>query len=418
MKKLGKLLLVLVLIVATFSSSLLVARAEPTDPITGEVDDSTIINGDDGGIGGSRDRSIRYYFPNGNMHDHKWTFTRFEWAVNDGVVKAYALYGCTAYSGVHCCAEVQAVVMPLEGQPGSYRASVTAERAPDGKERTEVMSTHHTTHDWIFDRFEWVKTDGVKAYALYHCRYNRNDKIEVEAAVTHDPDPNAAPLYIEYWAEISSAQSPDGRSHSNNLCKDDHHIHNWVFDGFEWDLTNFIWRENYSIKAYAVYHCSKGCAEKHYVQAKVGCVPEAEVIKCDAFVSSEESLDNWEYFDAYTIEGCSHLWIFDGFEWDTTDGVKATAVYHCAKGCGETHRIEASVTKLQGTVVPTYMATITAEQSADHKAHSGRKIVTPTPKPFPKPVIDDNPIVGPREWREIDPGKPIIVTPIFTPVTP
>jgi len=563
-KKLSKLVLVLALIVATLGSSLLVARAEP---ITDEVDDSTIINDDGGGTGsGGGYRGTRYCYPHGAVEKNSWQFIRIEWEVDGHDVKAYALYGGLASS----YAEVQADVKPVRSQPGHYKATVTAEKSLTGYEYTDVMSTYHSNHEWILDRFEWDKTDGVKANAVFHCRYNRNDTCEVPAFTCKSMYFTDGPFYYEYHATVGDSNrpdypSPDGKQYNDYLEYDSHHRHEWVFDRIEWDLSRFVWGKNFNICAYAVFHCPNACHTERFVPATVSLKPSTGDIQCNAYVSTEDSLDHWEYWDSMTIEHLSHEWvfdriewdrsegikayalyhcspdycheqlmvpatvtykgnkqyvatvpataapdetertdemytnhtdhnwvfdrfewdvtdhwdikadavyhcsydcseshriaatvknirsqpglyqatvtdaespdeeghtevmstyhtdhnwIFDGFEWDTTDGVKATAVYHCSYGCSETHRIEASVTKVPGTVVPTYVAKITAEQSADHKAHSGRKIVTPTPKPFPKPVIDDNPIVGPWERREIDPGKPIIVTPILNPIKP
>jgi len=471
-KRLGKLILALALAAAMFVSLVPVARAEdssPRDPITDEVDDSTIINGDGGGTGSggsgsgtgnegtnhdetglAENRNDRGYggtryrfFCNGEKpcyHD-RWLLRYVDWDVSDdGEVKAYAHYGCGIYSMAGdfagekyidngCRAVVPLTVEPVEGQPGSYQATVYHEyysyidsggvpevfvgphiygvRFPGGRinhneghsPHTETMSIDHTDK-WIFDRFEWDMTGScVKANALYHCKYNCNEKTVAPAEV-REISSGCYMAVVGYSLELigssfEGCSSPDGGFHCSSEIRRNHTSHDWVCDGFEWDTSgwdasDFVWDEGVDVVSFArthlkvnlVFHCPYGCGETCSVPVSFGRTgatsrPTATALSFDVCVFDDESPDHWDHYDRLTIKHSSHEWTFDGLEWDTSDGVKATAHYHCANAfCHGLRDVSAIVTNGDsGTAVHTYQAVITAGMAPDGNEFSETKTI-------------------------------------------
>jgi len=185
------------------------------------------------------------------------------------------------------------------------------------------------------------------------------------------------------------------------------HLHWWKSEGFEWDLNN-------GIHAYAKYSCrGVDCDETCRVEATVTQLSHGIVSEFEAKITKEEAPDMKERTDTMTI-----LPTFGGFEWDTTNGVKAYGLYICrVPGCFDHKaRIEATVTKVDAySIVPKYKAVITAEQAPDGNAQEETKTVTFTPVIGPRTRVDDGIISPPTpRYRAGDEG---IIAPI-TPVTP
>ena len=372
MKKLGKLVLVLALIVATLSSSLLVARAEP---ITDEVDDSTIINDDGGGTGSGG---------SGSSHTHNWRYCRFYWYGWNDEVSAeveYTCYNCpdantdTGYRVEHVKAEVKE-------ENGVYTATISKSRALDHTARSDSHK-----HKWQFDGFEWEMTDdGLKAYGYYHCtkKFELDPcraKREIQATVT---DIKSQPCMC--MAVIPEEQSPDGDKHYEYYNKL-HPVHEWIFDGFVWDFSEHDWQTNTGVKIYALYYCRFDRNEQCRVLTKFVAAVTPLFAVAQAHITETDSLDN-EAHVAYSLFAIPHVsdsemqqwifarydWTFEGFEWDMTDSVKAYAVFRCEKLKDtdlEYVKIEATVTGSgSGTVIHTYEAVVSAELTPDKKEYS------------------------------------------------
>jgi len=433
-KRLGKLILALALAAAMFASLVPVARAEdssPRGPITDEVDDSTIINDDGGGTGsGSSDDGngygkTRYKWPHGGglCQHYSWELDRIVWDVSDdGEIKAYAYYKCDRNS---CNAEVPLEAEPVSGQPGSYRVTTSKyyssnyERTtfiiwtvryegttinfdkPYGDQVTDEMSVHHTDHSWILDRFEWSfqraswdpdKIIYAKADAVFYCRYNRNEKTTVPAEVK-DYISGASGCWDGYTATVGTSNypSPNGRKYSETLEEknlDCSNYHKWICDGFKWDTSewdDYVWSGSASFavqhvpKANLHFHCAHGCGETQTIPAEVRFAGTngwpVTTLQFQAYVSGYDSPTYWEYWETLTMKHDGHDWIFDGFEWDTTDGVKATAKYHCGNSyCHGHEEVQATVTSGDsGTAIHTYTAVVDATETPDGQAQSETK---------------------------------------------
>lgn len=143
------------------------------------------------------------------------------------------------------------------------------------------------------------------------------------------------------------------------------HEHDWEFDQFVWDT-------ELGYKAHAVYTCSI-CGEETEVEATVTQLSHGIVSEFEAAIRADEAPDGEERTDTMEI-----LPAFGGFEWDTTNGVKAYAIYVCKVfGCYDhQYRVQATVTKVNPyTVVPKYKAVVTAEQAPDGVERTETKTV-------------------------------------------
>ncbi len=185
------------------------------------------------------------------------------------------------------------------------------------------------------------------------------------------------------------------------------HLHWWKSEGFEWELTN-------EIHAYAVYSC-KGvdCNEECRVEATVTQLSHGIVSEFEAKITKEEAPDMKERTDIMTI-----LPVFGGFEWDTTNGVKAYGIYVCrVPGCFDHKaKIRATVTKVDtNSIVPKYKAVITAEQAPDGIAQEETKTVTFSHVIGPRTRVDDGIISPPTPRFKV--GNEEIIAPV-TPVLP
>lgn len=454
-------------------------NTSPQEIITDEVDDSTIINGDGGGTGSSGHRHDWKYMciwwditnegemiadaryeckdcpePNtdvgvrieevravvekignrkysatvsaadsldGEKHtmtykgNDKWEFDGFNWGRSyDESVFAFAHYSFTpevGYAGYEY--KLSQVLADVTEENGVYTATVSANQSLDKMMHKEV---YPHTHKWVFDRFEW---DEIKAYALYHCDDEDGvcvDKREIEATVDR-----ITGRTIRYRATVTSAQSPDRKEHVE-IIRPSRTTHEWIYDGIEWDLSEYDCVNETGEKAKAVYHCRLHRSEHCEAEATITGRVTMSVMGFNVGISSTDSPDGKEHgktvlLEFYPFKGA----IFDGFEWDTSDGIKAYAVYRLEFGYfkGQQLRYPATVTRVPGTVAPMYKAEVPAIYTLDDEAHSATKIIINPPTP---PVIPDpqpvTPIVGPIEKREINPD--LIIGPIgeLTPANP
>jgi len=167
--------------------------------------------------------------------------------------------------------------------------------------------------------------------------------------------------------------------------------HDWMFKQFVWDTTD-------GYRANAVYTCSI-CGEEIEIGAAVTQINHDIVSEFEAVISADEAPDGEERTDTMKI-----MPAFGGFEWDTTNGVKAYAIYVCkVVGCYDhQYRVQATVTKVNPyTAVPKYKAVVTAEQAPDGVERTETKTVVK--------VIDS-------KWKKVTPIKPI--DPIVKPISP
>ena len=133
-------------------------------------------------------------------------------------------------------------------------------------------------------------------------------------------------------------------------------------DEHDWEFDQFVWDTELGCKAHAVYTCSI-CGEETEVEATVTLLSHGIVSEFEAAIRADEAPDGEERTDTMEI-----MPTFGGFVWDTTNGVKAYAIYVCnVFGCYDhQYRVQATVTKVNSyTVIPKYKAVVTAEQAPD-----------------------------------------------------
>ena len=165
------------------------------------------------------------------------------------------------------------------------------------------------------------------------------------------------------------------------------HEHTWTFDSLRWDTIR-------GYKAYAAYSCS-ACNEECEVEATVTQLNHSIVSKFEAVVTAEQALDGTERKETMTI-----LPTFGGFEWNTTNGIKAYAIYVCkVYGCYDhQYRVEATVTKADSNKVnPKYKAVVTAEQAPDGIERTETKTI----------IQRITPDIRKKELTPIKPSKPL-----------
>jgi len=185
------------------------------------------------------------------------------------------------------------------------------------------------------------------------------------------------------------------------------HEHVWKFKGFEWNSDN-------GLKATAVYQCSDTvlinghehsflCDEEYRIEAVVTQLSHDIVSEFMAEITAAQSPDGEEHSDTLRI-----LPVFGGFEWDTTDSVRAFAIYVCrAPGCYDhQYRVEAIVTCANpNAFAPKYKATISAENDPDGVERTESKTISPTINPGS--LVRDKVIIKPFNPRPFEP-KPIM----------
>ncbi|MBQ7646871.1 MAG: leucine-rich repeat protein, partial [Clostridia bacterium] len=219
----------------------------------------------------------------------------------------------------------------------TYTASFTNEAFETQTYEETIQAAGHT---YTFTGFEWIKTDnGYTVKAQYKC-----DKCEKttskEAAVTIKTiDPTCEEEgEITYTASIKAADSPDGKSHTEEKKETtEPKGHEWTYTGITFTETD----NGYT--AYANYKCDI-CEKTAKVNANVtitttaASCEESGEITYTAKVEAKDSLDNSDHTDTkkVTVEQVGHTWTFDGFEWTKTDnGYTVSAKYICNK-CNET----------------------------------------------------------------------------------
>ena len=151
--------------------------------------------------------------PTVEPNEHDWEFDQFVWDTELGY-KAYAVYTCSICGEE---SEVEATVTQLSHEIVSeFEATIRADEALDGEERTDTMEIMPT-----FGGFVWDTTNGINAYAIYVCNVFGcyDHQYRVQATVTKV---NPYTIISKYKAVVTAEQAPDGveRTETKTIIKE------------------------------------------------------------------------------------------------------------------------------------------------------------------------------------------------------
>ena len=285
----------------------------------------------------------------------------------------------------------------------------------------EVPVADPPGHDWQFDGFTWTgnETDGYTAAAAdYVCKDNsKHVKTVTEVALTSkavEPTCTAGGKTV-YTAEVTSANSLDGKEHSESkdgkptqpaehdwkaaTCTEPETCKNCGITqgsplGHKWKYDSIAWTGNETDgykKAVVKYVCEHDQSHIDTLKADMDIAVTEPTCTAGgkttytASVDASESMDgaaHSENKDAKATAALGHKWAFDGFTWTgsaETGYTAAAADYVCIRDGSHKDTREAALTSevtkptCTGGGKTTYKALIDAGTSLDGKEHSEQK---------------------------------------------